>query len=273
MDIDGSFWPNPRMGRSKYLLIPNLMLSSLGAPRDQGKAWERYWQGVRSTGPRGEVLWDADQPAERELLHAAWQRHADQALPVVDLGCGSGRQARDLAALGSRVLGLDGSASAIAHAVRGGGPAEFRVADVAEPGLGARLHAELGDSNVHIRGVLHVLDDRERRGVAENVAALVGSRGMLYLSETDHAGDPLDYLVMQGARPTRIPAVVHRLIRAGVRAPRHFGQAELAAVFPLSGWRILEQDHIEVYAVPLHPGGPVQRIPGRYAVLNRVFGP
>lgn len=262
-------------GWRKYLLIPRLMVTSLGAPRAQSRAWDRYWSGVTRTGPHGDVLWDAAVPAEAELAASRLSRHADLSRPLVDLGCGSGRQAYALAGLAPRVIGLDGSPAAIAHARATAGPepassrVTFRVADVTEPGLGHRLHAELGDTNVHIRGVLHVLDDAGRHAVATNIAALLGERGTLYLCETDHAGDPLDYLVNQGARPTHLPAVVRRLIRAGVSAPRRFSAADLRAAFPPPAWEIVEESPTVVHGVPLSPGGPIQDIPARYAVLRR----
>ncbi|MGK5682728.1 class I SAM-dependent methyltransferase [Actinoplanes sp. URMC 104] len=256
------------MSWRKYLLIPRLTLTAIGAPRSQARAWDRFWGDVSRTGPRGDVLWEADEPAELERLTAALRRHADLTLPMVDLGCGSGRQAYALAALASRVIGIDGSAAAIARAQGSAGEVAFRVADVAGSGLGARLHDDLGDANVHIRGVLHVLDDGARAAVAANVAAVLGERGTLYLCETNHTGDPLDYLLDQGARPTRLPPLVDRLIRAGVRAPRRFGPEEVAAAFPGDAWTVLEQGATEVYGVPLEPGGPVQRIPAYYAVVR-----
>ena len=257
------------MSWRKYLLIPRLMLSSRGAPRSQAQAWERYWSTVRSMGPDGEVLWDTDQSAEFELAAAQLRQHADLTLPIVDLGCGSGRQARSLTALASQVVGIDGSPAAIAHARRSATGVDFRVADIAEPGLGERLAAELGEANVHIRGVLHVIDDDQRRAVVETVAALLGTRGTLYLCESNHAGDALDYLVAQGARPSRLPAVVDRLVRSGVRAPRHFGPAELAGFFPPPAWQVLAQGPTVLYGVPVRPGGALQRIPALFALLRR----
>lgn len=256
------------MSWRKYLLIPRLILSSRGAPRPQTQAWERYWSTVRSMGPDGEVLWDTDQPAEFEHAAAQLRQHADLTLPIVDLGCGSGRQARSLTALAPRVVGVDGSAAAIAHARRTAPGVDSRVADIAEPSLGERLAAELGEANVHVRGVLHVIDDDQRRAVVDNVAALLGGRGTLYLCETNHAGDALDYLVTQGARPTRLPAVVDRLVRSGVRAPRHFGPAELTRFFPSPPWRLLAHGPTVLYGVPVEPGGPLQRIPALFAVLR-----
>jgi hypothetical protein len=169
-------------------------------------------------------------------------------------------------------VGVDASAAAIAHARRegdaGAAGVEFRVGDIAEPGLGERLAAEFGDVNVHVRGVLHVLSDDQRRAAVGTIAALLGARGTLYVCETDQAGDPLDYLIAQGARPTHLPPPVRRLIRSGVRAPRHLGPDELAGLFPPSAWRVQAQGRTHMYAVPVQPGGPPQKIPARYAVLR-----
>jgi SAM-dependent methyltransferase len=260
------------MSWRKYLLIPRLVLTARGAPRSQAQAWERYWSTVRHTGPDGDVLWDTDEPTEFELAAAQLSQHADLTLPMVDLGCGSGRQARALAGLAARVIGIDASAAAIARARRdttGMRKMEFRVADIAESTLGERLAAELGDANVHIRGVLYVLDDDQRRAVVETITALLGSRGMLYLCESNHTGDALDYLIAQGARPTRLPAVVDRLVRSGVRAPRHFGPAELTEYFPPSAWQVLSRGSTVLYGVPVDSGGPLQRIPALFAMLRR----
>jgi hypothetical protein len=58
------------------------------------------------------------------------------------------------------VVGIDGSAAAIAHARRGaaGAAVEFRTGDITEPGLGDRLAAERGED---VRRA-----DRPWRGVA-----------------------------------------------------------------------------------------------------------
>ena len=263
------------MSLRKYLLIPQLSWYALRAPRDQALAWQRYWSSIRRTGVDGEVLWDADQPAEAAAVARAFQAHADLSLPMVDLGCGNGRQARALTELAPHVLGLDASAPAIDRARResadlppGEGNLEFRVADLAEPDLGKRLAAELGPVNVHIRGVLHVVDRTRRAVVVQNLENLLGERGTAYVCESNLTGDPLDYLLFQGVTPTSMPDVVRRLIAAGVRAPRHFGPAEVAEYFPRSGWHVLVEGPTVMYGVSLRPDEPVQEIPSFFAVLR-----
>jgi 2-polyprenyl-3-methyl-5-hydroxy-6-metoxy-1,4-benzoquinol methylase len=100
----------------KYLLIPQLSLYALAAPRDQRRAWERYWSAARRTGVAGDVLWDADQRPEAEAVATQLRTHADLSLPMVDVGCGNGRQARALSGLSPRVLGIDVSAAAVESA-------------------------------------------------------------------------------------------------------------------------------------------------------------
>lgn len=266
----------------KLALIPLLSRYALTAPRTQARAWELYWSRVGGTGPSGDVLWDAGEPAETAFVVSRLRAHADLTLPMVDVGCGNGRQARALAGVAARVVGLDAAPAAIRRATAespagstsaagspaGGGSVEFRVADATRPGLGERLAAELGDANVHLRGVLHVLDRAERRALAGNLAHLAGRRGTIVLCETDAAGDPLEYLLRQGATPTRLPEVLRRCVAAGLRPPRHFGPEQVSDCFPASHWRVVEQGPTTVHGVPLRPGGPLQRIPAFFAVLR-----
>ena len=258
----------------RYLLLPRLISYGLVAPRSQALAWERFWSGVGRVGPDGDVLWDAGEPAEFAQTADRLRRHADLGLPMVDLGCGSGRQARELTGLAPRVVGVDGSAAAIAHAASAGARPGlvFRVADLAEPGLGQRLVEELGPANVHIRGVLHVLDRAGRVAVAANVAALLGARGTVYLCETNPDGDPLANLYAQGARPMGLPDRLRRLVAAGIRAPRHFGPAELAETFPAPAWQVLDSGPTDIWVVPMRPGGPPERLSGFWAALRLASG-
>jgi len=197
------------MSWRKFLIIPQLMYYGLRAPRRQSEAWDRFWTGIGNTGPDGEVLWDAASPAETDQVVARLRAHMDLSLPFVDLGCGNGRQSRLLGELSPKVLGLDGSARAVARAEQestGAANVSYRVADITAPDLGAKIHAELGDANVHIRGVLHVLDGAGRRAAVRNLRAITGAKGGVYLAETNIAS-PLDHLEFQGATATSMPRV------------------------------------------------------------------
>jgi len=285
------------MSMRRFLLVPQVALSAARAPRDQRRAWDAFWAGVHRTGSDGQVFWDVGDPAETDATLTHLRRHADVRLPLVDLGCGNGRQARALTAVAPRVLGLDRSAAAVERARRethpdladerphdrahqdahqdadrgaaeGDGAVTFRVGDVTDPALGDDLHAELGDVNLHVRGVLHVVDPPERPHVVRTVETLLGERGTAYVCETDAATDGLGYLLAQGATPTSMPAPLRRLVAAGLRPPSHFGQREVARYFPADRFEVLAQGPCALLGVPLRPGGPLNRIPGYFAVLR-----
>jgi SAM-dependent methyltransferase len=260
----------------KYLLLPRLLLYAARAPRDQGLAWDLYWSQVTATGPEGDVLWDAGVEAELEGTVKQLYADADKSLPLVDVGCGNGRQARALTHYAPRVVGVDHSAAAINWArreaaespPRGPGSLEFRIADATETGMGKRLHDELGAVNVHIRGMLHIVDPPDRPTVVANLKAMLGERGVAYVCETNLPGDSLDYLVFQGATLTSMPVALRRLIASGLRPPSHFGPTELAQYFPAAdGWRLLAHGPTTIYGIPRRAGESPQHIPGYFGVL------
>jgi SAM-dependent methyltransferase len=276
-DIHRAGLEKRRMKLRKYLLLPRLLLLAARAPRDQRLAWDRYWSEVTRTGFDGDVLWDAGEPTELTESIKRLYAHADPDLPIVDLGCGNGRQARAFTRYAPRVLGLDRSAAAVNRArleavglpPPGPGSLQFRVADVAEPGMGKRLCDEIGEVNVQVRGVLHVVDPPDRPTVVGNLKAMLGERGTAYVCETNLPGDALDYLVFQGATPTSMPVPLHRLVASGLQPPSHFGPTELARYFPAAdGWRLLAHGPLTLYGIPLRQGDGAQHIPGYFAVLQ-----
>jgi SAM-dependent methyltransferase len=245
--------------RRALLLLRVIRLSSR-APRDVRSRWNSFWTAS------GDVLWDAEDPAEAARYGALLAEYADPDLPVVDLGCGSGLVTR---ALGERVVGVDIAPAAIARA----GEGDFRVGDITDPALGRSLHDELGDCTVFVRGVLHVLDPPARRRVAETAAALVGSRGRVLLAETDYQGPLLGYLESLGAGPHGVPGPLASALETGIPRPRPFGDAELADAFPPARWERVLVDHTAtIAAVPMRVAGVREQIPGHLAILRPVTG-
>jgi hypothetical protein len=133
------------------------------------------------------------------------------------------------------VLGIDISAHAVERAKaesRGIENVEYRVLDAGVPGAGRALARELGEVNVFMRGVFHTLGADQRRNAVANLAGMLGRSGMVFGLETNYEGDPLDQVVAQGATMTSLPEPVRRCIAAGIKPPRHFGEAELREFFP-----------------------------------------
>ncbi|MBO0789051.1 MAG: class I SAM-dependent methyltransferase, partial [Actinobacteria bacterium] len=75
--------------------------------------WEQWWAGLDGTS--GEIVWDAG-PADLEADLGCFADSVNPALPLVDFGCGDGRQTRFLAGHFPHVVGVDISSAAIRRA-------------------------------------------------------------------------------------------------------------------------------------------------------------
>jgi len=244
------------------------------APRGVGVQWEHFWAGVRATGDGGDVLWDASDSAEATRYLDLFAEHADPTLPVVDIGCGNGRFTRALAARFPSAVGVDLSPAAVALATTesAGTPAvTFRALDMTDPDAGRVLRDGIGgDANVFVRGVLHILDVPARRRLAAGIGTLLGPRGRVLISETNHRGNALGYLEHLGAGPRGIPAALGRAIATGIPPPSGFGDAELDACFPSPDWRrVLVDSKAAIMTIPLSTPRRHDTVPGYVAVLAR----
>ena len=271
---------------SRALTLPQVLRWGLRAPREVSTRWDRYWTGVTATGDGGDVLWDSSSPDEARRYLELLGTHVDPRLPVIDLGCGNGRFTRTLATRYPRAVGLDLSPAAIArarqetvdqrppqHPDRPAPTArqepEFRTEDMTVDGVGRRLHDELEDANVFVRGVLHVLDGDARRRFVANIRALTGVDGSVLIAETNHRGTLLDYLESLGAGPRGVPHPLARAIASGLPTPRPFGPAELDSCFPPDSWEhAMVDEHNVITAVPMHGTDTPEAIPGLLAILR-----
>lgn len=225
------------MSWRKYLMVPRLAALGLGRGPEPGQGWDWCWQAVQRTGPGGDVLWDG--AGEQEL---AWwddvaHRHLNPLLPVLDVGCGNGRISRRLAPGFPHMLGVDLSQAAVDLARReslGASGVRFRRADITQPDAATSLVAELGAANVVVRGVLHVLDDDQRRQAAASMADVLGDRGTLVLAETNWTADLLGYPEHLGGRHGRVPRPLQLLIRSRLPRPTPFGPDQLTQTFRTS---------------------------------------
>ncbi len=265
----------------RVLLVPRAAWLSARAPRDWRAGWERYWGNVHATGVGGDVLWDSGDLDEVATYCRLAREHLDPALPLVDVGCGNGRFARQLAPLFTRAIGVDVARQAVERAraeAAGQDTLSFRTMDVTAPGAGRSLAAELGeDANVFVRGVFHVLQPADRVAAARNLHALVGSKGRVLVAETNFPGSKLEYLRHLGATPRHIPVPLQRAM-ANTPAPGHFGTAERLAAFPERDWDVVDDGAVDILTIPLHHGSgtdgsgndgavAAEHIPGYYAVL------
>jgi SAM-dependent methyltransferase len=262
----------------KYLMIPRLVRLSAGAPRDHHVAWDRFWSSVKTTGATGDVLWDSGSDHEMQGYVHRLHQHLDPRLPVVDIGCGNGSFTRQLAAHFPHAMGVDVSAHAVRRALSesaGLANVSYLVRDMTAPGAGGRLGEELrllgwgagAGANVFIRGVLHVLGERDRHALAENVRAIAGADGRVFLAETDFQGNAVEYVSHLGATLRSIPSPLEGAIR-GLPMPGRFGPKERNLAFPAGRWELIEDGPTTIETMPLSHPTRADLIPGYFAVLK-----
>ncbi|HEV2225539.1 MAG TPA: class I SAM-dependent methyltransferase [Nitrososphaerales archaeon] len=99
---------------------------------------------------------------------------------VIDVGCGTGENARMFASKGHRVLGVDSSPLAIekakAKAKERNSGAEFKVANALDlPSVGWKFDAAIDC------GLFHVFSDRERGSFAKSLRGVLNPKGVYFM--------------------------------------------------------------------------------------------
>ncbi|MEU2597608.1 class I SAM-dependent methyltransferase [Streptomyces hirsutus] len=231
------------------------------------EAWEGFWR--EAPGGQGGVFWDAE-PALTAARHLAlFEPHlSDPGLPMVDLGCGNGTQTRFLADRFPHVVGADLSAAALDHARRAdpAGRASYRQLDAAEKGEAQDLHAELGDVNVYVRGVLHQCEAGERQPLADGIATLVGDRGRAFLVEPAEAAGAL--LQSLTASPAGPPPKVAAVFRHGI-APGRMADDEVPEFLAAAGLTLLASGTAPLTTTEYAPDGSRIELPSGWYVTGR----
>ncbi|MEM9565449.1 MAG: class I SAM-dependent methyltransferase [Actinomycetota bacterium] len=235
--------------------------------RDYEGQWETYWSRANRGDTANDVLWDAEDDAELQAAMARFTPHVDTSLPVLDLGCGNGRRSRFLTAHFDRVIGVDVSPAAIEMA-RVQSQDVDRVTFGVLDGLDSRsvvaLADEHGPMNLYLRGVFHVIHDRDRPTFLANLRTLLGDAGVLYQLETD--GTALDYFLSNPEdSPSGLPKLMHRVIESGI-VPHGFGADDAEKWFGGDDWEILESGPDVIHAQDI--GGEAGRVPAHRVIAR-----
>ncbi|MFD5465874.1 class I SAM-dependent methyltransferase [Kitasatospora sp. NPDC127059] len=229
-------------------------------------AWEGFW----SEAPEepGSVIWDAE-PARTAERHLALFRPylSEPRLPVVDLGCGNGRQTRFLAEHFPRAVGVDLSETAVGLARRQDRSqlAEFAQLDATDPAAVRALHERLGDADVYVRGVIHQSDPADRGPVAEAVATLLGSRGRAFVVELAESAKA----VLQGlAKDPAGPPPKLRPVFAHGLAPAEVADAAFDGLFRSAGLTVLASGELPLSLTEFTPDGERIELPAWWLVVG-----
>lgn len=231
------------------------------------EAWEGFWR--EAPGEQGAVIWDAE-PAVTAGRHIAlFEAHlTEPGLPMVDLGCGNGTQTRFLADRFPHVIGVDLSDAALDHARRAdpAGQATYRLLDAAEKTEAETLHAELGDANVYMRGVLHQAEPDDRQPMIDGIATLVGERGRAFLVELSESAK----LVLMGLAksPAGPPAKLAPVFRHGL-APGEVADAAVPEYLRAAGLTVLASGEMPLITTVYGPDGKLIELPSRWVVAGR----
>ncbi|MFG2024948.1 class I SAM-dependent methyltransferase [Streptomyces sp. NPDC048825] len=230
-------------------------------------AWEGFWR--EAPDEQGAVFWDAE-PALTVGVHLPlFEPHlAAPGLPFVDLGCGNGTQTRFLADRYPHVVGADLSAAALEHARHAdrAGQASYRLIDAAEKNEAETLHAELGDANVYMRGVLHQCELDDRQPLVDGVAALVGERGRAFLVELAEAAG----VVLRGLaqRPEGPPAKLAPVFRHGI-APGEVADDAVMEYLRSAGLTIFASGELPLVTTEYQGDGTRIELPSKWVVAGR----
>lgn len=244
---------------------------SFRLPLHPDRLWEAFWLGISEGSLSEPVIWNAarGEETDRHLQLASGRLNAG--LPVVDVGCGNGAISRRLTEVFPSVVGIDVSRAAVAAARTTNKDMErltFLALDATQEGAVTALSRELGDVNVFVRGVFHVLSRRRQGRLVRSIERLLGTQGRIYLVESNVPGGALNYLRGLGASGRRIPGPLRQAIST-LPKPGHFGPAERSRVFPAARWTLIAEGPTVLDTVPMEPHGPPGRVPGYWAVLAR----
>ncbi|MFD5004792.1 class I SAM-dependent methyltransferase [Streptomyces mutabilis] len=230
-------------------------------------AWESFWSEAPE-GP-GAVFWDAEPmlTAGRHLAH--FEPHVvDPGLPMIDLGCGNGTQTRYLAERFGHVVGADLSAAALDHARRAdpGGQAAYRQLDATDKAEAETLHAELGDANLYVRGVLHQCEPDDRQPLADALAVLLGERGRAFLVEPTQESKAVLADLVQG--PGGPPAKLAPVLRHGL-TPGSVPEEAVPEYLRAAGLGVLASGELPLISTEYTVDGTRIELPSTWVVAGR----
>jgi ketosteroid isomerase-like protein/SAM-dependent methyltransferase len=231
-------------------------------------SWESFWGST--TGTAGEVFWDADPIHASQQDLALFREYFDPRLPLIDLGCGNGTQARFLANHFKSVIGTEIAPAAVSLARKTNGAANitYRLLDMLHPDKAQRLHDDIGDANLYMRAVLHQLSPTDHATAVQSIERLLGATGTLYLIELSSAAEPyFARLIQQYGPPPGLARVFQHQITPGMLHER-----DLQSLFPPNRFTLLATGSSQIRTVHTLPTDEVVEVPAFYAILRRQEG-
>jgi hypothetical protein len=195
------------------------------------------------------MTWDASPPA------------FGQRLPVVDLGCGDGRQTAFWPATSTPLSASTSPPprSSVPRPQRTPANVTYRVVDARDPDAASALRDRIGDANVYIRGVLHARPPDARRLAVETLARLLGNADTLFIKElSPETRSCFASITERYGPPTGLTRVMQFAGPAG-----EISESELARLFPPHHFQCSAQEPLTSAPSKL-PSGERIAIPALY---------
>jgi SAM-dependent methyltransferase len=161
-------------------------------PRWLDRRFGGWYGGLMMSRKHWDGFWNRKPPAglPTESAFASWvAEHYPSERPLLDVGCGTGKDTVFLARTGRRVTGIDYSVNAVTrarrHARAEGVDASFEVVNLYDVrsalALGAWLARDPEPCDVYVRFTLHALTDRGRANLWRLVAMSLRRGGRLFV--------------------------------------------------------------------------------------------
>jgi len=224
--------------------------------------WESYWNTVYQNRTDHPVFWDS--VPERSALEdlQRFKPYMDTNLPLLDLGCGDGKQTRLLSKHFHQVIGADISPSAIQiaqeetlqeHNIK------FMVFDATNIARANELHREFGDLNIYMRGVLHMIKTRHRHQFISNLGFLMGKKGVLYQIEL-----PIEAYYVMRTLPVEVTSSIPKLVhRVG------FNLEDRKRYYPEDEWVVFsEGNNVSLHTIH-STNNIIDGLPANYLILGK----
>ncbi len=226
------------------------------------KDWESYWNTIAENELENRIFWNCgpERAASQDLLR--FKSHMNADLPLLDLGCGSGKQTRFLAQHFKKVIGVDISPSAIQLAkleTPEKSKIEYRVLNAVNVEEAKALHHEFGEVNIYMRGVLHMIKRADRQKFITSLEILLGEKGILYQIEL-----PTKAMYHLRSLPEDISSFIPRIVRRV-----GFNLEDRERYYPKDRWTIIEEgQNVTMNTIPL-ADGKEGALPANYLILKR----
>ena len=210
---------------------------------EYSEIWDAYYRDllVKQRGPFWEVEPERGVGNDYQLFSSYMDHH----LPIVDFGCGTGKQAKWLSGKFDKVVGLDVSSAAISRATElyGQEGLTFEVRNITDPADARAVSNKLGDVHVYIRGVIHQIKKSDLRNLTEGLSLLLGRQGYLFISEvSDNIRSHFD----QDDKFRKLPDVMKRIL-LGKLPPNGISPEAVTEMFPNDRFEIelLNEDFLQ----------------------------